>query len=79
MSLTEPVTASLTMAAFPVPQAMRTMRLAVRMVPHPMVMAVVGTLSMPPKAGAASSRVMVFSSIALVRETFGEPGSLKPM
>ncbi len=79
MLFTGPVTAWFTMLALLFPQAMRTIRLAARMVPHPMVMAAVGTFSMPLNAGAASSRVMLFSSIALVSESLGDPGSLNPM
>ena len=79
MSFTVPVTASLTIDALPEPQAMRTMRRAPRIVPQPIVIASVGTLSMPPNAGAASSRVIGSSVIARVSESFGEPGSLKPM
>ena len=74
-----PWTAFCTIDAFSCPHAMRTIRRAARIVPHPMVMAEVGTLSMPLKAGAASSRVILSSSMARVRESFGEPGSLKPM
>lgn len=71
--------ASLTMGALLVPHAMRTMRLAASMVPQPIVMAMVGTFSSPPKLREASSRVTSVSWTALVREFFGDPGSLKPM
>ena len=79
MSFTGPVMASFTMGALLVPQARRTIFLAARMVPQPMVMAEVGTFSSPPNACAASSRVMSLSWMALVSESFDEPGSLKPM
>src|SRR5439155_1608013 len=61
------------------PVAIRAISLAPRMVATPIVIASRGTLSSPKKSAAASFRVTVSSVTRRVRESGGEPGSLKPM
>ena len=74
-----PSTARRTIAALCSPVAIRAISLAPRMVATPIVIASRGTLSSPKKSAAASFRVTVSSVTRRVRESGGEPGSLKPM
>ena len=55
------------------------MRFALSTVPIPMVIAFLGTLSIPKKAGAASTRVIWSKVMFLVPELRWDPGSLKPI
>lgn len=66
-------------AALCSPNASSTTRLALRIVPTPIVIAFLGTFHSPKKSLDASIRVTRSSVIRRVRESRGEPGSLKPM
>ena len=61
------------------PKAKRRMLRASMMVPKPWVMAVRGTASIEGKYRALFARVASSNTTSLVRESRGDPGSLKPM
>ncbi|MNQ71072.1 hypothetical protein D3C85_857320 [compost metagenome] len=60
-------------------QAINIISLALKMVPIPMVIALVGTKLLPPKSRAASRRVRSSRVTKRVPEFGAEPGSLNPM
>ena len=74
-----PSTARCTTSALCSPVAIRAISRAWRIVATPIVIASRGTLSSPKKSAAASRRVTVSSVTSRVRESGGEPGSLKPI
>jgi len=78
-SETAPSTALLMTDVLCSPQAARMILFALRIVPTPNVMALIGTNSTLPKSSAASLREILSSRINLVPELACDPGSLKPM
>ena len=79
VSVTGPSTHSFTLLAFSSPHASRYIFLAERIVATPMVIELMGVLSMLPNILEASLRESLSSNIRRVVEFKRDPGSLKPI